>query len=65
MMNKIIYGLSRTRNSKGEVVKWTEKPYVNCIHTYIGGRMNMGIFVIEYESDTDREHLFRYSDIQE
>ena len=45
---KEIYGLSRNRDKKGKVVKRNLNPYVNCIHTLVGGaRDNMEIYVIE------------------
>lgn len=47
---KEIYGLSRNRDKKGKVVKRNLNPYVNCIHTLVGGaRDNMEIYVIEVE----------------
>lgn len=43
-----IYGLSRSRDKKGKVVKRTLNPYVNCLHTQVGGaRENMEVYVIE------------------
>lgn len=49
---KEIYGLSRNRDKKGKVVKRNLNPYVNCIHTLVGGaRDNMEIYVIEVEDE--------------
>lgn len=52
---KEIYGLSRSRDKKGKVVKRMLNPYVNCIHTQVGGaRDNMEVFIVEvYGQETD------------
>jgi hypothetical protein len=43
-----IYGLSRSRDKKGKVVRRSLNPYVNCLHTQVGGaRENMEVYVIE------------------
>lgn len=43
-----IFGLSRSRDKKGKVVKRTLNPYVNCLHTQVGSaRDNMEVYVIE------------------
>ena len=43
-----VYGLSRSRDKKGAIVKRTCNPYVNCIHTSVGGgRENMWILIVE------------------
>lgn len=43
-----IYGLSRNRDKKGNVVKRNLNPYVNCLHTQVGvARENMEVYVIE------------------
>lgn len=48
MKPKEIYGLSRSRDKKGKVVKRCLNPYVNCLHTQMGGgRLNMAVLVIE------------------
>ena len=48
MKPKEIYGLSRSRDKKGNVVKRNLNPYVNCLHTQVGGaRENMEVYVIE------------------
>ena len=48
-----IYGLSRNRDKKGNVVKRNLNPYVNCLHTLVGScRENMEVYVIEvYETE--------------
>ena len=54
-----VFGLSRTRDSAGKVVKRTLNPYVNCLHASCGGGFeNMWVLVVEvYEGlcDTIRE----------
>ena len=47
------YGVGRTRDKYGNVTKWSYNPYVNCIHTQVGGgRINMGVYIAEiYEQD--------------
>jgi hypothetical protein len=51
-----IYGLSRSRDKKGKVVKRSLNPYVNCLHTLVGScRENMEVYVIEvYETERGR-----------
>lgn len=51
-----IYGLSRSRDKKGNVVKRNLNDYVNCLHTQVGGaRENMEVYVIEiYEEQEVR-----------
>ena len=42
------YGLSRTRDKHGDVVKRRLNPWVNCLHTQMGGgRENMYVLVVE------------------
>ena len=50
---KKIYGLSRVRDKKGNIIKRDLKPYVNCIHTMVGsGYETMQVLVLEvYEDD--------------
>ena len=36
-MKTNVYGVGRTRDKYGNVVKWSINPYVNCIHTQVGG----------------------------
>ena len=47
-----VKGLSRTRDKKGRIVKRNVNPYVNCIHTCVGGgHENMWVLVVEcYET---------------
>ena len=43
-----VYGLSRSRDRHGDIVKRTLNPYVNCIHTSAGGGYeNMMILIVE------------------
>lgn len=53
MKPKEIYGLSRSRDKKGKVVKRSLNDYVNCLHTQVGSaRDNMEVYVVEvYETD--------------
>ena len=45
---KEIYGLSRSRDKTGKVVRRNLNEYVNCLHTQVGGaRDNMEVYVIE------------------
>lgn len=42
------YGLSRSRDKKGNIVKRNLNPYVNTIHTLIGGGWKtMEILIVE------------------
>ena len=47
------YGISRTRDEKGAIIKQTTLPWVNCIHRNAGsGWKTMEILVLEvYEDD--------------
>lgn len=48
MKPKEIYGLSRSRDKQGKVVKRSLNDYVNCLHTQVGSaRDNMEVYVIE------------------
>ena len=51
---KEIYGLTRSRDKKGDVVGRDYKEYVNCIHAQVaGGFENMWVLILEvYEEDT-------------
>jgi hypothetical protein len=51
-MKKDIYGLSRSRDKQGNVVKRSLNDYVNCLHTQVGSaRDNMEVYVVEvYET---------------
>lgn len=45
---KEVLGVSRSRDKKGNVVSRNLNPYVNCIHTRVGGgRENMQCYVME------------------
>lgn len=45
---KTFYGLSRTRNRQGEIVRRTLKPIVNCLHASCGGGYEtMQVLVVE------------------
>ena len=52
-MNKAIYGLSRSMDKKGNIVKRNLNDVVNCIHTNKGsGSKTMEILIVEvYEQD--------------
>lgn len=52
-MNKAIYGLSRSMDKKGNIVKRNLNDVVNCIHTNTGsGSKTMEILIVEvYEQD--------------
>ncbi len=54
----VIYGLSRNRDKKGNVVKRNLNPYINCLHTMVGdGWHTMQVLVVEvYEEDKDTAH---------
>lgn len=52
-MNEI-YGLGRSRNDagKGDWVGVHLNPYVNCVHTLVGGGwFTMSVLVVEVEDD--------------
>lgn len=47
-----VYGVSRSRDKKGVIVKRNLNPFVNCIHTMVGGgydTMLVAVMEIEYE----------------
>ena len=47
-----IYGVSRSRDKKGVIVKRNLNPFVNCIHTMVGGgyeTMLIAVMEIVYE----------------
>lgn len=49
---KEIYGVSRSRDKKGVIVKRNLNPFVNCIHTLVGGgydTMVVAVMEVEYE----------------
>ena len=42
------YGLSRTRDCRGRIVKRDLRPYTMCLHTCVGGgRETMWVLVVE------------------
>jgi hypothetical protein len=48
------YGISRTRDKKGVIIKQTTLPWVNCIHRNCGGGWKtMEILVLEVYEDKD------------
>lgn len=53
------YGMGRTRSGsgKGDVVAWHLNPYVNCVHTLVGGGFKtMMVLVVEvYEENADKD----------
>ena len=58
MKPKEIYGLSRSRDKQGKVVKRSLNDYVNCLHTQVGSaRDNMEVYVVEVyvERKTERD----------
>lgn len=59
MKIKEIFGLSRSRDKKGNVVKRNLNEWVNCIHTQVGSaRENMEVYVVEVyvERETERDN---------
>ena len=51
-----VYGVSRSRDKKGVIVKRNLNPFVNCIHTMVGGgydTMIVAVMEIEYEELQD------------
>lgn len=49
------FGLSRSRDKKGNIVKRSLNPYVNCIHTMVGGGWDTMdvLVVIVYEENSN------------
>lgn len=49
------YGISRTRDERGNITKTELKPYTMCIHTNVGGGWGtMAVLIAEeYEGDTE------------
>lgn len=65
MKPKEIYGLSRSRDKQGKVVKRSLNDYVNCLHTQVGSaRDNMEVYVVEVyverEAERDCEKIPSY-----
>ena len=55
-MSKKIYGLSRSRDKHGNIVKRNLNDVVNCIHTNVGsGYKTMEILIVEVEDGQDEE----------
>lgn len=51
-----VYGVSRSRDKKGVIVKRNLNPFVNCIHTMVGGgyeTMIVAVMEVEYEDLQD------------
>ena len=54
MMDREIFGLSRSRDHKGVIVKRSLVPYTNCIHTMVGGGWKtMEVLVVEIYEEED------------
>ena len=52
MKRKEAYGLSRSRDKKGNIVKRSIVDYVLCIHTLVASGWSMEVLVVEvYEED--------------
>lgn len=48
MSNKIFFGLSRSRDKSGKIIKRSLNNYVNCIHAMIGNPFDtMDVLVVE------------------
>ena len=49
------YGISRTRDKKGKIIKQEPLDWVNCIHTMVGGGWDtMAVLVLEvYDGDKE------------
>lgn len=47
------YGISRTRDERGNITKTELKPYTMCIHTTVGGTRLAVLIAEEYEGDTE------------
>ena len=53
-MKKTIYGLSRSRDKHGNIVKRNINDVVNCIHTNAGsGYKTMEILIVEVEDESE------------
>ena len=56
MRKKKYYGVSRSRDKKGKVVKREFRDYTMCIHASVGGcRENMWVLVAEVYKEDDEE----------
>lgn len=47
MIRKCAYGISRSRDKKGNIVKRNVVDYVMCIHTLVAGGWSMEVLVAE------------------
>lgn len=48
------YGVSRTRDKKGVIIKQTTLPWVNCIHRNVGGGWKtMEVLILEVYADRE------------
>lgn len=51
---KEIYGLSRTRDAKGNIIKRSLNDYVNCLHASCGGGYEtMMVLVVEVYEESN------------
>lgn len=54
MKRTAAYGVSRTRDRKGAIIKQTVLPWCNCIHCNVGGGWDtMQVLILEVYEDTD------------
>lgn len=54
MIRSDVYGISRTRDKKGKIIKQSPLPWVNCIHTMVGGGYEtMQVLVLEVYDEDD------------
>lgn len=52
MSSKQIYGLGRSRDTKGAISELHLNPYTMCIHTLIGGGWpTMQVLIVEVDED--------------
>ena len=58
-MSKTIYGLSRSRDKHGNIVKRNLNDVVNCIHTNAGsGYKTMEILIVEIEDEDESNKTY-------
>lgn len=52
------YGISRTRDKKGVIIKQTTLPWVNCVHRNVGGGWKtMEVLILEvYDTDSSIQY---------
>ena len=54
-MSKTIYGLSRSRDKHGNIVKRTLMNWTNCVHASVnGGTESRQVLVVEVEDEQDK-----------